>query len=133
MVQHNDVVKTQSKTIAQSKKSSYGEISEICLKLTLKTELLMLTLNWYLLTRYPENIYVFKANYRNTRKKWNMFKVNNTDTWTTSSVFIVTSNIIYIFSWTDFTNCSGIFIGDFEKVNAGWIQPPCLKVNCCLW
>ena len=61
MVQHNDVVKTQSKTIAQSNKSSYGEISEICLKLTLKTELLMLTLNRYLLTRYPENIYVFKA------------------------------------------------------------------------
>ena len=51
-------------------KINFGEISKICSKLTIKTELLSLTLtlNSYLLTGYPENIYLFKANYKNTKK-----------------------------------------------------------------
>ena len=36
-----------------------------------------------------------------------MFKVNNKDTRTTSLV-------------ADFTRCSGVSIGDFEQVSAGW-------------
>ena len=40
---------------------------------------------------------------------WNLFKVNNKDSCTAS-----------LMSWTDFTNCSGVSIFDFEQVNTGW-------------
>ena len=48
-------------------------------------------------TANPTNMYLFKVNNRNTRKKWHMFKVNNK--WRRSGLFIVNfEHISCIFS-----------------------------------
>ena len=66
----------------------------------------------------PVNIYLFKVNSRNNRKKvWNEFEVNNNNTRTTSmtfsGVFIVNfKHILHLFSSVSFV--------DFEQVNVSW-------------
>ena len=66
----------------------------------------------------PVNIYLFKVNSRNNRKKvWNEFAVNNNNTRTTSmtfsGVFIVNfKHILHLFS--------GVSFVDFEQVNVSW-------------
>ena len=63
---------------------------------------------------YPANIYLFKVNNRNTRKRWNMLKVSKKTSerchWRCSGVFIV-----------NFEPFSSVSLVDFEQVNVGWI------------
>ena len=68
------------------------------------------------------NIYLFKINYGNTRRKSNLFKVHNNDARTASTLFWC----LYCQTWTDFTHSSGVTIIDFEQVNASW---DCMKLS----
>ena len=55
---------------------------------------------------------------------WNLFKVNDKNTRTTS---ILVTLLIKI--WTYFTNCFGIFIIDLRKQNNSWVLFTCSKQN----
>ena len=61
----------------------------------------------------PTNICLFKVN---KNKVWNVFKVNNKDTRTTSVMLFY----LYCFLWTYFTFFSSVSIVDFELVNICW-------------
>ena len=74
-------------------------------------------------------ICLFKFNNGNTRKMWNLFRVNNKDTRTTSMTFWC----LYRWLLTGFTHCSGVSIADTEQVNTGFlcfskVTKLCLKV-----
>ena len=57
--------------------------------------------------------------WKHQKNVWNMFKVNNKDTRTTS---LKSFWCLYCQLWTNFTHCSGVSIADFEKVNLGWVE-----------
>ena len=64
------------------------------------------------------NIYLFKANNRNTRKSWKIcskltIKTPELRQWRHSGVFIV--------NFKHFTPFSSVSIVDFEQVNVSWI------------
>ena len=64
----------------------------------------------------PANIYLPKVKNRSMRNKvWNMFKVNNKDTRTTSMT-LLTLNIFHTFS--------SVSVGDFGQVNVSWEDFP---------
>ena len=66
----------------------------------------------------PANIYLFKVNNRNTKKKvWNMFKVNNNNTRKTSLTslwyfFVNFEHISHLFS--------NVSIGGLEQISVSW-------------
>ena len=61
--------------------------------------------------------YLFKVN-NEKYIKWNLFKVNNKNTKTTS---LTSPWYLYRQLWTCFNHCSGASIVDFEQVNSGWV------------
>ena len=66
--------------------------------------------SWYLL--------VWSQQWKHQNNVWNLFRVNNKDTRTTSwccfDAFVV--------NFEHFTHCPGVSIVDFEPENAGWIE-----------
>ena len=48
---------------------------------------------------------------------WNLFKVNNKDSRTTSL-----TSFYCLYCWTDFIHCSGVSGVDFKQVNTGWVS-----------
>ena len=67
-------------------------------------------LELFLSPRIPEIIHLFKVNSRNTRKRGDVFKVNNKDTRTT----LLTMTWV---PWTYFTPFTGVSSLDFEQEN----------------
>ena len=60
---------------------------------------------------------------------WNLFKVNNKDTRTTS---MTSFWFLYCWLWIDFTRSSGVSIVNFEQVNKSWdgdISPECIDYH----
>ena len=58
---------------------------------------------------------MFKVNDRYNRTRvWNMFKVNNKDTKTTSAFVVNFEHISHL--------CSRVSIVNFEQVNVGWVK-----------
>ena len=51
---------------------------------------------------------------------WNLFKVNNRDTWTTSDIILVFLLLTLICFEFWFTHCFGVSTVDFKQVNAAW-------------
>ena len=73
---------------------------------------------WTLERLAPVNIYLFRVNNKNTRKRYeNLFKVNNKDTRTTSMTLFW---CFYCELLTYFTPFSSVSIVDFEQVSVGW-------------
>ena len=65
----------------------------------------------------PAGICLFKVNNGNIRTVWNLFKVDNKNTSTTSDVVLMS---ILLTLRVDFTHYSNVFIVDFKQVNTGW-------------
>ena len=59
------------------------------------------------------------------KKVWNMFKVNNKDSRTTSMI----SCWCLYYNWTYFTTFSNISVVNFEKGNVCWVQWQCFEIN----
>ena len=51
-------------------------------------------------------------------KVWNLLKVDNKDTKTSS---LTSFWCLYCYLWIDFTLCFVIFVIDFQQLNAGWV------------
>ena len=68
--------------------------------------------------RFPANIYLFKVNNINTRKKWERcskltVKISERRQWRCSDVLLLTLNIFHTFSTASAVN--------FEQVNVSWV------------
>ena len=50
---------------------------------------------------------------------WNLFKITNEDTKTTSKTSFLCLDCSL---WADFTHCSGVFIVGVEQVNVDWVN-----------
>ena len=55
--------------------------------------------------------------YYSQKNVWNLFKVNNKDTWRTS---LTSFCCLFCYLWINFTHCSSVSIIDFEPINTGW-------------
>ena len=62
---------------------------------------------------------VWSQKWKHWRNEWNMFKVNKKGTKTTS---MTSFWCLYCWLWTNFANCFGVSITDFEQLNADWAQ-----------
>ena len=68
-------------------------------------------------------LYQKKNNIKNNYQRifywsgWNLFKVNKNIRKRSMTFFLC----LYCWPWSAFTNCSGVFIIDYEQVNAGWV------------
>ena len=65
-----------------------------------------------------ESLTVQSQQYKHWRKVWNMFKVNNKDTKTTS---VMSLKCFYCQLWTYITPLSIVSIAKFEQVNVNWV------------